>query len=135
MSPSPKPTAAELATLRVLWARGPSTVREVHDAMARAKAKPVGYTTTLKTLQVMMEKGLATRVEERGQHLYQARHAEDDTLRGLVTDLVDRAFGGSPAKLIVQALASRRASPDELRQIRKLLAEHEGDARKRKSRD
>lgn len=135
MSPSPKPTAAELAILRVLWTRGPSTVREVHDAMASEKSKPVGYTTTLKTLQVMMEKGLATRVEERGQHLYQARHAEDDTLRGLVTDLVDRAFGGSPAKLIVQALASRRASPDELRQIRKLLAEHEGDARKRKSRD
>jgi predicted transcriptional regulator len=135
MTPSPKPTAAELAILRVLWTRGRSTVREVHDAMAGEKSKPVAYTTTLKTLQVMMEKGLANRVEERGQHLYQARHAEDDTLRGLVTDLVDRAFGGSPAKLIVQALASRRASPDELRQIRKLLAEHEGDARKRKNRD
>ena len=132
---APKPTAAELAILRVLWARGASTVREVHDTMARKKSKPVAYTTTLKTLQVMTEKGLTTREEERGQHLYRARHAEDDTLRGLVTDLVDRAFGGSPAKLIVQALSSRRASPEELREIRDLLDAHEGAARKRKSRD
>ena len=136
MAPSPKPTTAELAILRVLWARGPSTVREVHDAMAtQRKSKPVAYTTTLKTLQVMTEKGLTARVEERGQHVYRPRHAEDDTLRGLVTDLLDRAFGGSPAKLIVQALNSRRASPDELREIRELLDTHERPARRRRSRD
>ena len=126
MAPSLKPTTAELAILRVLWARGPSTVREVHDAMAaQRKSKPVAYTTTLKTLQVMTEKGLTARAEERGQHVYRSRDAEDDTLRGLVTDLVDRAFGGSPARLIVQALNSRRASPEELQEIRKLLDDHE----------
>lgn len=126
MAPFPKPTTAELAVLHVLWARGPSTVREVHEAMAaQRKSKPVAYTTTLKTLQVMTEKGLTARAEERGQHLYRSRYAEDDTLRGLVTDLVDRAFGGSPTKLIVQALSSRRASPEELQEIRRLLDDHE----------
>jgi predicted transcriptional regulator len=130
MAPSPKPTAAELAILRVLWARGPSTVREVHDAMtAQRKAKPVAYTTTLKTLQVMTEKGLTVRADERGQHLYRPRQAEDETLRGLVTDLLDRAFGGSPAKLILQALNSRRAAPEELREIRRLLDAHEHPTR------
>jgi predicted transcriptional regulator len=119
MPKAPKPTDAELAVLRVLWTRGASTVREVHDAMAAARS--VGYTTTLKTLQVMTEKGLTIREEHRGQHLYRPRAAEEETLRQLVTDLLDRAFGGSTSKLVIQALTSRRASPEELREIRRLL--------------
>lgn len=119
MPTAPRPTDAELAVLRVLWARGPSTVREVHDEMAGARA--VAYTTTLKTLQVMTEKGLTLREDVRGQHVYRPRQAEQDTLHHLVTDLLDRAFGGSTSRLVVQALASRRASPQELKEIRRLL--------------
>lgn len=119
MARTPKPTDAELAILRVLWTKGPSTVREVHDDMAASKS--VAYTTTLKTLQVMTEKGLTIREDHRGQHLYRPRHAEAETLRRLVTDLLDRAFGGSTSKLVIQALATRRASPAELREIRRLV--------------
>jgi len=121
MARIPKPTEAELAVLRVLWARGPSTVREVHDTLAATRS--VAYTTTLKTLQVMTEKGLTLRETERGQHLYRSRHPEEETQRRLLVDLLDRAFGGSTTKLIVQALASRRASAEELREIRRLLKE------------
>lgn len=119
MTAKPKPTDAELAVLRVLWERGPSTVREVHDHMAPTRA--VAYTTTLKTLQVMTEKNLTVREDLRGQHVYRPRRAEADTLEHLVTDLIDRAFGGSTSKLVVQALANRRATPDELREIRRIL--------------
>lgn len=117
----PKPTEAELGILRVLWKHGPSTVREVHDIMAPERS--VVYTTTLKTLQVMTERGLTVREDHRGQHLYRPRDAREVTQRHLVIDLLDRAFGGSATKLIVQALASRRASPDELREIRRLLTD------------
>jgi BlaI family penicillinase repressor len=126
----PKPTEAELAVLRVLWARGPSTVREVHDTLSAARS--VAYTTTLKTLQVMTEKGLTIRETHRGQHLYRSRDAEHETQRRLLTDLIDRAFGGSTTKLIVQALASRKASPEELREIRRLLNEHAADKKQEK---
>src|SRR5262245_21837195 len=119
MAAPPRPTDAELAILRVLWARGPSTVREVHTDMARTRS--VAYTTTLKTLQVMTEKGLTLREDHRGLHLYRARDGEQETQRRLVTDLLDRAFGGSTSKLVIQALASRRPSPEELREIRRLL--------------
>ena len=95
-------------------------MREVHDAMSGNKS--VAYTTTLKTLQVMYEKGLTVREDHRGQHLHRAKHAEEETLHRLVLDLMDRAFGGSTSKLVIQALTSRRATPDELRDIRKLLA-------------
>ena len=120
MPTPPKPTDAELAVLRVLWTNGPSTVREVHDILGVNRS--VAYTTTLKTLQVMTEKSLTIREDHRGQHRYRPSHAEEVTQRRLVTDLLDRAFGGSTTKLIVQALASRRATPDELREIRRLLA-------------
>ena len=116
-----KPTDAELAILRVLWDRGPSTVREVHDALSGGRS--VAYTTTLKTLQVMHQKGLTLRENHRGLHLHQARQPEQETLRRLVLDLVDRAFGGSTSKLVIQALSSRRASPEDLREIRRLLDE------------
>lgn len=121
MPKTQKPTRAELTVLRVLWTRGPSTVREVHDTLAASRS--VAYTTTLKTLQVMTEKGLTIRESHRGQHLYRSRYAEEETQRRLVVDLLDRAFGGSTTKLIVQALASQRASPDELQEIRRLLNE------------
>ena len=121
----PKPTDAELAILHVLWEHGASTVREVHDRMADARA--VGYTTTLKMLQVMTKKGLTVRETVRNQHLYRARQGQHETQRRLLRDLLDRAFGGSVSRLVVQALASRRASPEELREIRRLLAARTGE--------
>jgi BlaI family transcriptional regulator, penicillinase repressor len=128
MPKTPRPTDAELLILRVLWTAGPSTVREVHDALAGSRT--VAYTTTLKTLQVMTEKGLTIREEHRGQHLYRPRHAETDMQRRLVRDLLDRAFGGSTSKLVVQALASKPASPGDLREIRRLLNQRGGAAGK-----
>src|SRR5688572_17862248 len=111
MSTTPRPTDAELAVLRVLWTRGPSTVREVHTAMADART--VAYTTTLKVLQVMTAKGLTVREERGPQHIYRARHGEQQMQRRLVRDLVDRAFGGSTSQFVLQALASRKTSPEE----------------------
>jgi predicted transcriptional regulator len=116
----PKPTDAELAILRVLWAEGPSTVRQVHTVLARGRS--LAYTTALKLLQIMTEKGLTVR-EERGlQHVYRPRHAETAMQQRLVGDLLDRAFGGSTSKLVMQALAAKRASPEELRELRRLLS-------------
>jgi predicted transcriptional regulator len=94
------------------------------------ETRRVAYTTTLKTLQVMTEKGLTLRDDHRGQHLYRPRHAEDETLSRLVTDLLDRAFGGSTSRLVMQALSSRRATPEELREIRRLLAAQDASRRK-----
>ncbi len=119
MAPIPRPTDAELAILRVLWAHGPSTVREVHTAMTTAR--PVAYTTTLKLMQVMTAKGLLVREERGTQHIYRPRHAEHLMQRRLVRDLVDRAFGGSTTAFVLQALNSRRTSPEELDEIRRLL--------------
>jgi len=115
--PIRKPTDAELAILRVLWSRGPSTVRQVAAAMDRE----AGYTTVLKLLQIMAEKGLVTRDESARTHVYEAAYTEDQTQQQLVKDLVERAFDGSSAKLVLQALASQKATPEELDEIRKLL--------------
>ena len=115
----PRPTDAELAILRVLWQRGPSTVRQVHDVLGRDRT--TAYTTALKLLQIMTEKGLVSRDERERTHVYHARVSEDQTQRQLVRDLLDRAFGGSSSKLVMQALAARRASADELTEIRRLL--------------
>ncbi|MGE5246046.1 MAG: BlaI/MecI/CopY family transcriptional regulator [Betaproteobacteria bacterium] len=112
-----KPTDAELAILRVLWARGPSTVRQVAEALG----KDTGYTTALKLLQIMTEKRLVRRNESARTHVYEAAVSEDLTQRQLVTDLLDRAFGGSAAKLVLQALSTSPASPEELAAIKKLL--------------
>lgn len=120
----PRPTDAELAILRVLWDRGPSTVREVHDELARERL--TGYTTVLKLLQIMTEKRLVTRDESTRSHVYMPRVSQDATQQQLVADLVQRAFGGSAAQLVMQALAASPASPDELRDIRKLLDERRG---------
>jgi BlaI family transcriptional regulator, penicillinase repressor len=117
----PKPTDAELAILRVLWERGPCTVRQVYDVLS--EKRDFAYTTTLKLLQLMTEKGVTIREEQGRIHLYRAGFAQEDTQRRLVADLLDRAFGGSSAKLVVQALAAKPASAEELREIRRLLAE------------
>jgi predicted transcriptional regulator len=115
----PRPTNAELAILRVLWERGPSTVRAVHESLDRRDR--VGYTTVLKLLQIMDEKGLVTRDASQRSHVYAAAVSEADTQRRLLADLADRAFGGSSLELAMQALSVTRASPGELRRIRELL--------------
>lgn len=127
--PLPRPTDAELAILRVLWERGPSTVRQAHEILALER--PAAYTTTLKLLQIMTEKGLVERDESDRTHVYRARLSQEQTQRQLVRDLVDRAFGGSASKLVLQALAGRRASADELHQIRQIIdgARHEREER------
>ena len=122
--PPQKPTDAELALLAVLWERGPSTVRAIHES--RSDTKDTGYTTTLKILQKMTDKGLVRRDESQRSHVYRAAVAAEQTQRQLVRDLLRRAFGGSPANLVVQALNSERASAEDLAEIRKLLDELEG---------
>ena len=117
--PAPRPTDAELAILRILWERGPSTVRQVHDILGQERT--AAYTTALKLLQIMTEKGLVERDERDRTHIYRARLSEETTQRQLLRDLVDRAFGGSSTKLVMQALATKRASADELRDIRKAI--------------
>jgi predicted transcriptional regulator len=114
-----KPTEAELAILRVLWDRGPSTVREVTTVLEGERA--AGYTTILKLLQIMTGKGLVRRNVASRSHVYQASVPPETTQRQLVRDLLDRAFGGSAQQLIQQALSARRASPEELAEIRRLL--------------
>ena len=121
--PTPRPTDAELAILRVLWERGPSTVRQVHDVLSAERE--FAYTTTLKLLQLMTEKGVTVREEDGRVHLYRARVAQEETQRHLVRDLLDRAFGGSASQLVMQALAAKPASFEELKEIRRLLREHE----------
>jgi predicted transcriptional regulator len=120
-----KPTDAELAILRVLWVRGPSTVRQVAEIMGRE----TGYTTVLKLLQIMTEKGLVQRDESTRTHVYQAAYSQDHTERQLVTDLMDRVFDGSAAKLVLQALATTKASPEELAEIRTLIDKQRGGPR------
>lgn len=115
----PRPTDGELAILRVLWRLGPCTVRQVQEALGRERA--TGYTTALKLLQIMTEKGLVLRDESRRTHVYRARCSEDQTQRQLLGDLIRRAFGGSTRKLVIQALAADEASAEELAEIRGLL--------------
>src|SRR4029077_15087822 len=116
-APRRKPTDAELGILNVLWSRGPSTVRQIAEDMGRE----AGYTTILKLLQIMTEKGLVVRDETARTHIYAAASTQDQTQRQLVTDLLERAFDGSAAKLVLQALAASKTSPEELAEIKKLL--------------
>ena len=125
---TPRPTDAELAILSVLWQRGPSTVRDVQQVLSASQGS--GYTTVLKLLQIMTEKGLVVRDESQRAHVYAAALSERRTQRQLLGDLVDRAFGGSSAKLVLHALSERAASAQELRDIRAMLDQIEkGDAR------
>ena len=120
----PRPTDAELEILRVLWQRGASTVRDVYDALS--KTKPIGYTTVLKFMQIMAEKGLVRRDEEQRAHVYSAMVPQEQTQQQMVRDLLRRAFDDSASQLVMQALASKKTSPEELAEIRRLLAAYEG---------
>jgi BlaI family transcriptional regulator, penicillinase repressor len=115
----PRPTDAELAILRVLWQEGPSTVRRVRDVLERHQ--PTGYTTVLKLFQIMMAKGLVVRDESERTHVYRASRSEAQTQRQLINDLLHRAFSGSASKLVMQALATKKASTNELAAIRTLI--------------
>ena len=119
--PPPKPTASELAILRVLWDRGPSTVRQVHETLGQETK----YTTVLKFLQIMAEKGLVTRDDSARTHIFKAAQREETTQRRLVKDLVDRAFSGSTQALVLQALSAKRASAADVAEIRQLLDDYE----------
>jgi predicted transcriptional regulator len=128
MTPLPKPTESELEILQVLWQRGPSTVREVNDELNRrqvAQGKDIGYTTTLKMMQIMSEKGLLARDEQARTHIYQAVAQEQATQRQLLDRFVDNVFQGSALKLVMQALGKQSASADEIREIRKLIDDME----------
>lgn len=118
-----KPTAAELEILRVLWRRGPSTVRDVHGELERDQ----GYTTVLKLMQIMTDKKLLTRSEEQRAHLYAATQSEKEVQGSLVDDLMERAFSGSAAQLALRALSRKRATPEELNEIRRMLDEYEAN--------
>jgi BlaI family transcriptional regulator, penicillinase repressor len=121
-----KPTEGELAILSILWDQGPCTVGQIQETLS--KERETGYTTALKLLQIMTEKGLVVRDESKRAHVYRAKFTEEQTQQQLVGDLLERAFGGSATRLVVQALSSRRASKKELGQIRNLLDELEGDS-------
>jgi len=118
----PRPTDAELAILRVLWERGSSTVRQVHEALAGTRE--TGYTTTLKLMQIMTDKGLVTRNETARTHVYSPMAGQEQTERQLVQDLVDRAFGGSAAQLVMRALGADGTTDAELREIRRLIDDY-----------
>ena len=117
-----RPTDAELSILRVLWERGPSTVRPVHEAVS--DTRDTGYTTTLKLMQIMADKGLVKRNETARTHIYAAIAGQEQTQNQLVKDLADRAFGGSAAALVLRALSADEATDAELKQIRKLIDDY-----------
>lgn len=121
----PRPTDAELEILNVIFRRGPSTVREVHEEISRVK--PTVYTTVLKMMQIMADKGLLTRDESARAHLYYASLTQEETQQQLVGDLLQRAFEGSASSLVMRALASKKTSREELNRIKAMLKELEGD--------
>ena len=121
---TPQPTVRELTILGILWDNGPSTVRDVNDAMNKGKA--VGYTTTLKLMQIMTEKGLLIRDESQFKHIYKPAISQERTQKQLVGDLLERAFSGSAEKLVMRALSAKKVSAGELAKIRKILDEMEG---------
>jgi BlaI family transcriptional regulator, penicillinase repressor len=118
------PTDAELSILQVLWQRGPSTVREVFEAIA--PEGHIGYTAVLKLMQIMAAKGLVSRDDSERAHIYYAEQSEETAQRRLTGDFVEKVFGGSSQQLVLQALASHKASTEELAEIRRLLDELEG---------
>jgi BlaI family penicillinase repressor len=124
----PRPTSAELEILTVLWSRGPATVREIHEIVA--KRKPAQYTTVLKLLQIMAEKGLVRRDEKARAHVYEAACSRESTQKQLAGDLLQRAFNGSATRLLQGALSARRASKAEIAELRKLLDDYEKGARR-----
>jgi len=123
----PKPTEAELEILNILWTRGPSTVRDVHEEVSRNKNAQ--YTTVLKTMQIMAEKGLLRRDERQRAHVYAATKPREWTQKQIAGDLLQRAFGNSARSLLMGALSARKASKDELNSIRQLLDEYEKETK------
>src|SRR2546426_4535045 len=122
-----KPTASELQILQVLWERGPSTVREVHDALQEEKA--LGYTTVLKLMQIMTAKGLVRRNEEQRAHVYEAEQPAEKTKRQFASDVLQRVFDGSASELMMHALSGRKGTKQEIEELRRLLDEYEGKLR------
>jgi len=123
---SSQPTDAELQLLRVLWEHGPSPVRVIHEAISRAKE--TNYSTTVKMLSVMLDKGLVKRDEAVRPHIYRTVKKQETTQKGMLRDLMDRVYGGTPGRMVIQALSSRKASQEELDEIRRLLDQlQEGD--------
>src|SRR5262245_12306448 len=122
-----RPTKAELSILRVLWTRGPRSVREIQNVLN--ESKPTGYTTVLKLVQIMTEKGLVERDETCRPQIYRARYSQETTQRQILRDLIQRAFGGSVKSLVMQALATKKTSPEDLEAIEKLLDRFEGGAK------
>lgn len=120
-----KPTASELEILHVLWSRGPSTVREVLDALN--EKKDMGYTGVLKLLQIMTAKGTVRRDETNRAHVYEAGRPAEQTKRQLATDMLQRVFGGSASQLMMHALAGQRASREEIEELRRFLDSYKGD--------
>ena len=118
------PTDRELAILGVLWDKGPSSVRDVHEALQRDEE--TGYTTTLKLMQIMVDKGLLVREDAGRRHVYRPTDSEERTQKQLIGNLLERAFAGSAEKLVMRALSARRVSPKELERIRQMLDEMEG---------
>jgi BlaI family penicillinase repressor len=122
-----KPTASELEILRVLWKRGHSTVREVHESLS--EKKQLGYTTVLKLLQIMTTKGTVRRNETERAHVYEACLPAEQTKRQIAGDMLQRVFEGSASQLMMHALAGSKSSPEEIRELRHLLDEHERSRR------
>jgi BlaI family transcriptional regulator, penicillinase repressor len=122
-----KPTAAELEILRVLWSRGPSTVREVHELLKEKKS--LGYTSVLKFLQIMTSKGTVRRNETHRAHVYEACLPAEQTKRQLAGDMLQRVFEGSASQLMMHALAGRKASQEEIQELRRILDEYERSKR------
>ncbi|MGB9472971.1 MAG: BlaI/MecI/CopY family transcriptional regulator [Candidatus Acidiferrum sp.] len=118
-----KPTSSELEILHVLWERGPSTVREVHQTLN--EKRPIGYTSVLKLMQIMTAKGTVRRNEEQRAHVYEAVQPEEKTKRDLALDVLQRVFDGSASELMMHALAGQKASKEEIDEMRRLLNEHE----------
>jgi BlaI family transcriptional regulator, penicillinase repressor len=129
MAPTPtrNPTSSELEILHVLWERGPSTVRDVH--LALSEKRPIGYTSVLKLMQIMTAKGTVRRNETQRAHVYEAVEPAEKTKRDLAMDVLQRVFDGSASELMMHALAGRKASKEEIDEMRRLLNEHERKVR------
>jgi BlaI family transcriptional regulator, penicillinase repressor len=118
-----RPTSSELEILHILWERGPSTVREVHEALH--ERRPIGYTSVLKLMQIMTAKGMVRRNEEQRAHVYEAEQPAEKTKRELAQDVLQRVFDGSASELMMHALSLKKASKEEIDEMRRLLNEHE----------
>ena len=127
MTTYPKPTASELEILHVLWERGPSTVREVHETLSAHR--PIGYTSVLKLMQIMTAKGTVRRDEQQRAHVYQAVQPAEKTKRQLALDVLQRVFDGSASELMMHALNGRKTSKEEVVELRRLLDDYERNIR------